>query len=72
MGNVYTRDIKRLAETLYEKFKDQIELDFSKNKELVKKYVDVNSKKIRNRIAGYLTRYAKRMKKIESKGETNA
>jgi small subunit ribosomal protein S17e len=46
MGNVYTRDIKRLAETLYEKFKDQIELDFSKNKELVKKYVDVNSKKL--------------------------
>ncbi|MEM0374174.1 MAG: 30S ribosomal protein S17e [Sulfolobaceae archaeon] len=72
MGTVYTRDIKRIAEELYEKFKDEVTLDFQKNKELVSKYVEVSSKKIRNRIAGYLTRYAKRVKRLEEKKEENA
>ena len=59
MGNVYTKDIKRIAIEIFEKYKDQVTTDFSKNKELVKSLVDVQSKKVRNRIAGYLTRYAK-------------
>jgi small subunit ribosomal protein S17e len=59
MGNVYTKDIKRIAIEIFEKYKDQVTTDFSKNKELVKNIVDVQSKKVRNRIAGYLTRYAK-------------
>jgi len=71
MGTVYTRDIKRIAEELYEKFKDEVSIDFNKNKELVAKYVDFGSKKIRNRIAGYLTRYAKRVKRLEEKKEEN-
>lgn len=68
MGNIYTRDIKRITMELYEKYKNEISTDFEQNKQIVAKYVDVYSKKIRNRIAGYLTRYAKRMK--SSKVET--
>lgn len=67
MGNIYTRDIKRTAFQLYEKFKDSITVDFDKNKELVKQYVDIPSKKTLNKIAGYLTRYAKLKQKTESK-----
>lgn len=68
MGNVYTKDIKRVAVQLYEKFKDQISTDYQANKKLVDAYVDVMSKKVRNRIAGYLTRYAK-MQKTQAKRE---
>ncbi|MGC9104836.1 MAG: 30S ribosomal protein S17e [Thermoprotei archaeon] len=59
MGNVYTKDIKRIALEIFEKYKDQVTVDFNKNKELVESIVEVQSKKVRNRIAGYLTRYAK-------------
>ncbi len=65
MGNIYTRDIKRTALLLYEKYKDQVSTDFIKNKELVRQYVDIPSKKTLNKIAGYLTRYAKITKKSE-------
>ncbi|MEM4076990.1 MAG: 30S ribosomal protein S17e, partial [Metallosphaera sp.] len=56
MGNIYTRDIKRIGQQIYEKYKDNISTDYEKNKELVKQVVDVYSKKVRNRIAGYITR----------------
>ncbi|MCY0883784.1 MAG: 30S ribosomal protein S17e [Acidianus infernus] len=69
MGNIYTRDIKRIAVEIYEKYKDEVTTDYSKNKEVVKKYIDVYSKKVRNRIAGYLTRYAKRMSSQKSVSE---
>lgn len=68
MGNIYTRDIKRITMELYEKYKDEISTDFQQNKQIVAKYIDVYSKKIRNRIAGYLTRYARRMKNIKTEG----
>lgn len=67
MGNIYTRDIKRIVREIYEKYKDEVSTDFAKNKELVKTIVDVKSKKVRNRIAGYLTRYARLMKESAEK-----
>lgn len=69
MGNVYTKDIKRVSIELYNKLKDQVTTDFAKNKKLVEEYVDVQSKKVRNRIAGYLTRYAKLIKEKSEKKE---
>ncbi|MFP3225411.1 MAG: 30S ribosomal protein S17e [Sulfolobaceae archaeon] len=69
MGNVYTKDIKRVSIELYGKLKDQVTTDFAKNKKLVEEYVDVQSKKVRNRIAGYLTRYAKLIKEKSEKKE---
>ncbi|MEJ2781447.1 30S ribosomal protein S17e [Stygiolobus sp. CP850M] len=67
MGNVYTKDIKRVAQELYEKFKDQVTADFYLNKKLVDMYIDVQSKKVKNRIAGYLTRFAKLSKEQATK-----
>ncbi|MFP3201758.1 MAG: 30S ribosomal protein S17e [Sulfolobus sp.] len=69
MGNVYTKDIKRVSIELYSKLKDRVTTDFAKNKKLVEEYVDVQSKKVRNRIAGYLTRYAKLIKEKSEKKE---
>lgn len=67
MGNVYTKDIKRVAQELYEKFKDQVTADFYLNKKLVDMYIDVQSKKVKNRIAGYLTRFVKLSKEQATK-----
>jgi small subunit ribosomal protein S17e len=67
VGNVYTKDIKRVAQELYEKFKDQVTADFYSNKKLVDMYIDVQSKKVKNRIAGYLTRFAKLSKEQATK-----
>ncbi|AAY80054.1 30S ribosomal protein S17e [Sulfolobus acidocaldarius] len=67
MGNVYTKDIKRVARELYDKFKDQASDKYDDNKKLVDEYVNVSSKKVKNRIAGYLTRYVKISKnKVEA------
>ncbi|MCX8184586.1 MAG: 30S ribosomal protein S17e [Sulfolobales archaeon] len=65
MGKIYTSLIKRSARKLMEMYPGEVSEDFEKNKELVAKYVDVKSKKLRNQIAGYLTRLVKLSKKVE-------
>jgi small subunit ribosomal protein S17e len=70
MGTVYTKDIKRVAVQIYESHKSEISTEFSKNKEILSKYLKVGSKKVRNRVAGYLTRYAKKISIPKEEGET--
>ncbi|MCS7099602.1 MAG: 30S ribosomal protein S17e [Sulfolobales archaeon] len=65
MGKVYTSLIKRTARKLLEMHPGEVSEDFERNKELVSKYVDVKSRKLRNQIAGYLTRLVKLSKKAE-------
>lgn len=52
--------VKIIGEKLYREHKDEFTTDFEKNKEIVKKYVDIPSKKLRNVVAGYVTRLKKR------------
>jgi small subunit ribosomal protein S17e len=42
-----------------EKHKQQFTKDFEKNKEILSRKIKVESKKIRNQIAGYITRIMK-------------
>jgi len=56
--------IKNLGAELMEKYPDAFGSDFEENKKLVAEYTDVESKAIRNRIAGYITRRFK----IKEKG----
>jgi small subunit ribosomal protein S17e len=56
MGRIKTTMIKNIGERLYKDHKDEFTTDFEKNKEIVKKYVDIPSKKLRNIVAGYITR----------------
>ncbi|MEM0196140.1 MAG: 30S ribosomal protein S17e [Sulfolobales archaeon] len=65
MGKVYTSLIKRTARKLMELYPGEVSEDFEKNKEVVFKYLDVKSKKLRNQIAGYLTRLVKLSKRAE-------
>ncbi len=56
MGRIKTTFIKRKTKELLATHGDKFSTDFSKNKELTNKYTTVIGKKMRNVIAGYMTR----------------
>lgn len=56
MGKVRPDHVKRLARELVEQFPDKFTTDYENNKKLIKTLTNVSSKKIRNRVAGYIIR----------------
>ncbi|MBW2966648.1 30S ribosomal protein S17e [Candidatus Woesearchaeota archaeon] len=56
MGRIKTQLIKRISNKLIKEHKNEFKNDFKENKEIVAKLADIPSKKIRNVIAGYVTR----------------
>ncbi|MHA1580174.1 MAG: 30S ribosomal protein S17e [Candidatus Freyarchaeota archaeon] len=52
--------IKRIARKLVERHPNVFTADFDENKELVRRYTNVESKRVRNRIAGYIVGIVKR------------
>ncbi len=56
MGNIRSQKIKRTSKELVAKYHQHLSTDFEKNKILVNKLTNVMSKRMRNRIAGYVTR----------------
>lgn len=57
MGKIRPTYIKRVALELVKKYPKAFSDDFEHNKLLVEKLTDVYSPAMRNRIAGYVTRY---------------
>lgn len=56
MGKVRPDRVKRVARELVERFPEKFTVDFESNKELVESLTNISSTKLRNRIAGYITR----------------
>ena len=57
MGRVRPRHVKRLAKRLIEQHDEgTFSQDFDENKEALKELDVVSSKKLRNRVAGYMVR----------------
>ena len=57
MGNIRPTYIKRVARELIRMYPDKfVASDFQHNKEKVSELTDVQSKILRNRVAGYITR----------------
>ncbi|MDI6825674.1 MAG: 30S ribosomal protein S17e [Candidatus Aenigmarchaeota archaeon] len=54
MGQIKNLTIKNMARNLIEKYPDKFTTDYEKNKEEMEKLVILESKKIRNMIAGYI------------------
>ena len=48
--------VKQLANVLLERYPESFNQDFETNKESVETLTNVESKSVRNRIAGYITR----------------
>ena len=57
MGNIRPTYIKRVAIELVERFPEKFTEDFDHNKRMVSELADFQGKAIRNRVAGYVTRY---------------
>lgn len=50
--------IKKTGRILMERYPDAFTTDFDENKELVTELTNVESKQVRNRIAGYITHHS--------------
>jgi small subunit ribosomal protein S17e len=57
VGNIRSTYIKRIAVQLVERFPSEFTDDYEHNKRKVSELTDVRSIMMRNRIAGYVTRY---------------
>jgi|TARA_B110000196_G_scaffold38299_1_gene28824 small subunit ribosomal protein S17e len=60
MGNIRPSFIKIRALRLLDIYPDKFTNDFDENKILVAEFTDVDNKRMRNWIAGYVTRYKQR------------
>ena len=56
MGNVRPERVKRIARELLKRYPDKFTTDFENNKKLLASFTNISSLKLRNRIAGYVTR----------------
>jgi len=57
LGNIRPTYIKRVAIELFRRFPNEFTADFEHNKKKVGDLTDVRSPPMRNKIAGYVTRY---------------
>ncbi|MEM1731876.1 MAG: 30S ribosomal protein S17e [Desulfurococcaceae archaeon] len=55
MGKVRIKLVKRVAKELLEKYPDLFKRDFNTNKVVVSRLINIQSKRLRNKIAGYIT-----------------
>ena len=62
MGRIKTKQVKRVTKKLVSLHADKFKTDFENNKKLVSSYADFKSKKLRNVVAGYVTRLMKKQK----------
>ncbi len=59
MGRIKTQLVKRTTNQLLARHPEKFGEDFASNKALVNQFLTVNSSKLRNTVAGYLTRLVK-------------
>jgi small subunit ribosomal protein S17e len=60
MGRIKTKLIKRVTHKLFKEHADEFKTTFNENKKVVETLADTKSKKLRNIIAGYVTRLKKK------------
>ena len=71
MGRIKTILVKRITKQLVNEHKDEFSEDYNKNKEVVAKYANIKSPKIRNLIAGYAARLIKQSKSEKERKRTS-
>lgn len=76
MGKVRTETVKRVSRELVRRFPDRFTGEFEADKQAVNELVTTDSKRLRNRIAGYVTRLkvieAERIAATQVAAETEA
>jgi len=71
VGRIKTKLVKRVTKQLVKEHKEEFSEDYNKNKEVVVKYTNIKSRKIRNVIAGYTARLIKQSKSDKRKKRIN-
>ncbi len=62
MGRIKPTLIKRTSKKLFDSHKDRFKKDFNDNKGIVEELLEIQSKKFRNVIAGYITKLVKQQR----------
>jgi len=68
MGRVRTKTVKKAAKVILEKYYSRLTLDFQTNKRLCDEIADIQSKRLRNKIAGFATHLMKRLQRGPVRG----
>merc|ERR1712144_174410 len=68
MGRVMTKTVKKSAKVLIERYYPRLTLDFHTNKRSTSEIAVIQSKRLRNKIAGYTTHLMKRIQKGPVRG----
>eukprot|EP00690_Seculamonas_sp_ecuadoriensis_P000651 EC813305.1.p2 GENE.EC813305.1~~EC813305.1.p2 ORF type:complete len:135 (+),score=57.16 EC813305.1:23-427(+) len=68
MGRVRTKTVKKAARLVIEKFYAKLTGDFQTNKRIVEEVAVLPSKKLRNKIAGFVTHLMKRIQRGPGRG----
>jgi small subunit ribosomal protein S17e len=66
MGRIRTKMIKNLAKKLLKPYPDRFTTSFEHNKSVLKELNVIDSKKIRNKVAGYIVRLKKREERLKN------
>ena len=68
MGRVRTKTVKRSARQIVEKYYQQLTMDFDINKRVVDEVAEIPSKRMRNKIAGFVTHLMQRIRRGPVRG----
>ena len=68
MGRVRTKTVKKAARSLVENYYHKLTLDFDINKRLIDEVAVIQTKRLRNKIAGFTTHLMKRILKGSVRG----
>ena len=68
MGRIRTKTTKRAARLIIERFYGQLSFDFQDNKRVCDEVATIPSKRMRNKIAGYVTHLMRRLERGPVRG----